>query len=617
MTPRLTIHYGTDLTTSVLTWPGGAWTTLAFDGGATLSSAVHVSGSGIVAGAEAWRRAADDPDGFVCSPLRAGFDPVTVNGTSVDTAALAAATLRRVAAEAARIAGAPIDDVRIVVPAGWRGPRRRTCLRRAAGEASLPMPQLVEAPIAAARQLEHADGRPLLIIDVGAECEVTVVQADQAGLEVLATLADPAAGGDGIDAALNASLTGVELNELPAGQRWAMLAGLRTARHALSEQAAVIVPMPGQAPAMVVTAAQLSDAAQPVFVRAAELAAAAVANADLSVDELGAVHLIGGAAATPGAADLIASKLGVVIHPAEQPGLVSLLGAAGADPAATRGDNGDTAASVRLPPLRRLAVLGVPGVLSLVLFAHFAFTADFNNGTPGRPGPGYYVLAAWGELTMASVLAMITLLQAGPLLAALIGNSSAPRPVRPGAGDQIAAGLGIAAGGGIATASLYAITAALYIAYPISGVLRWSVLPILPLTVCALALAALAWRRHTTSAGGWDAVLAFPVSSTLTATAGIFAMSLWWHTGLPWWANGWADTVGYLGGILIDVGIVCALARQFAVRIGLAMFLVLFTLIISRSGPDIPAVLFALAAAAGWARRAGALARTTPEPPPT
>ena len=58
------------------------------------------------------------------------------------------------------------------------------------------------------------------------------------GGEVLSTLADAHAGGDRIGAALVQALTGAGLDDLPAERRWPMLANIRAARHALSEQVA-------------------------------------------------------------------------------------------------------------------------------------------------------------------------------------------------------------------------------------------------------------------------------------------------------------------------------------------------------------------------------------------
>ena len=194
-----------------------------------------------------------------------------------------------------------------------------------------PRPRLVEAWVAALTRPDSlaatVPGRPALVLHVGAGCEVTVVQHHADGGEVLSTLADAHAGGDRIGAALVQALTGAGLDDLPAERRWPMLANIRAARHALSEQVAVTMPMPdGQRP-MVVNTTQVTEAARPVFERVAELAAQALENADLTLEQLSGVHLIGAAAVTPSATKMIAAKLGAVVQPADRPQLAAVRGA--------------------------------------------------------------------------------------------------------------------------------------------------------------------------------------------------------------------------------------------------------------------------------------------------
>jgi Ethanolamine utilization protein EutJ (predicted chaperonin) len=603
MLPCLAINYGAVSTRAVLVWPGGAWQALTFGGYTELSSAVHVSRSGIAVGPAAWQQAAADPDGFVLSPLRASTEQISVAGSDVQVADLVTATLRHVSAEAAEVAGLPLEEVRLVIPAGW-GPKRRTWFRNAARRAGLPVSRLVEAPLAAFRQAADT-ARTVLVIDVGGGCEATVLTDGEVG----STLADPACGGDQIDAALTVALTGTDLDAHAPDLRWPLLAGVRTAKQALAEQPAVTMPMPGSPP-IVANATILRQAAQPVLERAGQLAAETVANADLRLEEIDAVYLIGASASVPGAAEMVAAKLGVTPQMPARPELVSVLGAANADPGAlTAADSG---APLRVPPPRRVVALALPGLASLLLYGHFVFTADFYNGTPASRREAYYVLAVWGELTVAAVLGAITCLQAASLLAVLLDQQAKPPASRPHPESRITSGVALAAGASAAIACLYAITAAVYFAYPTGMLLRWALLPILPTLVCALVVAGLTWNRRATPPGGWDSFLAFPVSSIITMVVGIVAVALWWHAGLPWWANGWNEVVGYAGGLLIGVGITCALVRHLAARIVLAVLLGFFTLIISRSGPNILAVIYALAVAAWWGQRTWTLARTPP-----
>jgi hypothetical protein len=607
--PRLAIDYGAATVRAVLVTPGGT-TTLMLDGAGEMSTAAHVSSS-VVTGAAAWRQAATDPDGMVLSPLRAGTGQVTVGGKQVEVVDLVAASLRQVGAEAQKVAGEPVDDVRLVVSAGW-GPRRRTWLRHAARAAGLAVSRLVEAPVAAVSRLDTTTttaavggvpvaGRPVLVLDVGAGCEVTVVQQEAAGMEVVSTLADPDAGGDRLDAALVEAITGTSLEELPAEHRWSMLANIRAARHALSEQVAVTMPMPGGQPPMVINAGQVAEVARPVFARVGELAAEALDNADLTLEQVSGVHLIGAAALTPGAGEMIAAKLGAIPHPVEHPQVAAVLGAADADTV-------DTAVALEppLPPLRRLVTLALPGAASLALFAFYIlfFSDLYRIGVNNA-------IAPWANLgipTVAAVLALICLLQAAALFAALLDHSTPDPAAQPT--SRISGGITIALLGGLATAAMYATTAGLYFNQPVARLVQGILLSVLPIAVVVALIAVLAWRRGITPAGGWDGFLAFPVSSMGVAVAGITTVSLWYSARWPWWMNTWKDGIGLAGGLLIGVAVACTLVRHPGARLALTVPIGFFTVIISRTGPAPLAVIWALAVAYWWGVRAWTLLRT-------
>lgn len=609
----MSVDYGAAYTKAVLVTPDGVSTLFSWDDDAGLSGAVHADSDKILVGPAAWQQADAHPDVFVASPLRMADGPVPAGGGEVEPAELVAATLRRVADEAAARAGAPVEDVRLVVPAGW-GPRRRTWWRRAAGKAGWGQARLVEAPVAVAARLalggfEAGVVRCWLVVDVGAGCEVSVLRQAGSGVEVLATMADTEAGGDRIDAALLEASVGAALEAQPAERRWALLASVRAAKHAMARQPAVTIPVP-VGPAVVVNTALLRQVAQPVFERVGKLAAEVVVNADLGVEDLDGVYAVGGCLAVPGAAEMIAGGLGVTPEVPEQPGWAAALGAADAPP--------DTGATPRpqtsVPRFRRLVELGVPGVLSLLLFAHFVFSAEFNEGTPSLHDRYYYVLANWGELTVAATLAFLTCLQAASLIGAqLPGRLAAVEPIG-GSGAMVSSGLGVAAAAGLAVASLYGITAAVYFARPVGGLLRWAVLPLLPLAVCAALTAAAAWRRDR-PAGGWEGFLAFPLTSSVASGVGIFAVSMWWQGHLPAWLNGWQNLLGYGGGLLLGFALACTISRQLLLRGVLTVLLGLFCAIISRSGPDVLAVVYAITVAAWWAYRAWATIRSAPRRP--
>ncbi|MEU3118525.1 hypothetical protein ABZ652_30975 [Micromonospora chalcea] len=126
---------------------------LTFDGLPFLPSVGYVSPDGAVwMGQPAWQAAGEQPSRLIPIPRRPADGDLVVEGTEVEAVELAAAPLRRVVDEAELVAGGPVADVRLVVPAGW-GPRRRTWMRQVAHRAGLAQPRLVEAPVAAAQLL--------------------------------------------------------------------------------------------------------------------------------------------------------------------------------------------------------------------------------------------------------------------------------------------------------------------------------------------------------------------------------------------------------------------------------------------------------------------------------
>ncbi|WP_425893589.1 Hsp70 family protein [Micromonospora sp. DT4] len=296
---------------------------------------------------------------------------------------VAASPLRRVAVEAERVVGQPVRDVRVVVPAGW-GPRRRTWMRQVAHRAGLPQPRLVEAPVAVAEYLLSTGvrvpvGAFLAVCDVGAGAEVTVLRRGAAGFEVLATLADAAAGGAAVDHALADALVGASTGE-GQGASWASVAGsVRVAKEALVSHPAVTVPLPDRPP-VVANSAMLDEAVRPVAARVARLTQEAVAAAELAVGDLAGVYCVGGSVQLPHLAAAIAEHTGTAPIVVPEPGLVAARGAA--DVGAV--DTGTVErVEVPVPPVRRAAAIAVPGFASLALIWQCLLTAE-EHGVLGR-----------------------------------------------------------------------------------------------------------------------------------------------------------------------------------------------------------------------------------------
>ncbi len=127
---RLAIDYGTVMTRAILAWPDGRWVQLLLDGAVQLPSGVYVDADGALwAGQAALVRGAADPAGLVAHPKQhLGQPHMQVRGRDVDVLELVAATLRRVAEQAAQLAGQAVPEVTLTVPAAW-GPARRAAPR--------------------------------------------------------------------------------------------------------------------------------------------------------------------------------------------------------------------------------------------------------------------------------------------------------------------------------------------------------------------------------------------------------------------------------------------------------------------------------------------------------
>ncbi|MEV0157700.1 Hsp70 family protein [Micromonospora sp. NPDC050686] len=614
---RLAIDCGCTSTTAVVAWPDGRWMPLMFDGEPALPSAVLLAGDGnMLTGHQAWQAAATNPQRFIPAPRQSPEQQLTAAGTDIDALDLVAATLLRVAGEAQRVTGSVVEDVRLVVPAGW-GPRRRTWMRHAAHRADLPQPRLIEAPIAVGGHLLTAGvqvpvGSFILVCDVGAGAEVSVLRRGPAGFEVLATLADPTAGGTAIDDALVATLT----DNGPAGgdgQRWAMLASVGAAKHALADHAAVTVPLP-QGSAVVLNTGVLEQAAHPVLHRVAQLTTEAIAAAEINASDLAGVYCVGGVARMPLLAQAIAGTATVTPTVVPDPATAAVRGAAdagAANPAAAA-----PPIDVPVPPIRRAVALAVPGLASLALLWQYLMTAEYHDGTRTFRGLYYSVNVNWGELTMACVFALLTCLSAGTILGSLIAAHS-PTPDIRSEGGKVSVGILAAVSLGVAIAGLYAVVSSQYFALPVGGFLRWALWPITPIVLMAVAMALVAARQWRAPHGGWSALLAAPTGSVITAAAGMLLVQ--YSLTADRWPNMvlWIDLAGRVGGLLLGVGVVMALVTPLVFRLILGAPLALITAaIVSGRAAGVLGVFYAIAVGVWWAARFWArIVRPTPPTP--
>ncbi|MEU5554099.1 Hsp70 family protein [Micromonospora sp. NPDC047793] len=595
---RLAIDCGSASTTGLLAWPDGSWSPLLFEGEPALPSAVLVADDGsILTGQQAWQAAVAQPQRFVPAPRRPADEQVSVAGTEVSAADLVAATLRRAVNEARRVAGGAVEDVRLVVPAGW-GPRRRTWLRHAAHRAGLPQPRLVEAPVAVASHL-LAGGVPLpvgsviVVCDLGGGAEVSVLRRSPVGFEILSTLADPDAGGDAIDRALIAALSPTPAGA-EAGEELALTASVRAAKHALAGHPAVTVPVPS-GPAVVVNSLVLAQAARPVLERAARLVREAVAAAEVDPAAVAGLWCTGGTAQMPLVAEVMA-ETGLVPLLVQNPPLAAAHGAADAG-SRSLGGRAEVVPEP-LPTLRRAVAVTVPGFASLALVSHMLFTPVWSSAALGK-----WATLNWGELAMASVFAMLACLSAGTVLgSALASRTDTGLPLSPGA--QVATGILTASWLGVAVACMYAVVGSQYIGTELGPFLRWSLLPIVPILLVAAVLAVIAVRQWRTPTGGWSQFLAFPVSSVVTATVGM--MVIQWSVTADRWPHMlvWIDFGGRVGGLLLGIGVITAVVSRPILRLVLGVpFAILIAALASQQTTGVLAVLYAAAVGLWWLGR--------------
>ncbi|KUL31435.1 hypothetical protein [Actinoplanes awajinensis] len=255
--------------------------------------------------------------------------------------------------------------------------------------------------------------------------------------------------------------------------------------------------------------------------------------------------------------------------------------------------------------------------MSLLLYAHFLQSADIFGATPlgGYRGDLYQLTAAWSELTMAVILAQVCLLQMAAVFAALL-DQNGNVPGSTGSVSRITAGIGIAVVAGPAIALLMAFTAHAYFTAPSSlfapWTLRWSIWPVLPVAISAALVAVAAWRRRFTPTDGWDAFLAFPASSLTTTTLGIVTLAVVSVYRLPYWLAPWHTGLVYAGGLLIAVGIACALVRNLIIRVAVALPLAISLMILAQGpyGRRMLGAFYAAAVAVWWLKRLWALLAT-------
>jgi actin-like ATPase involved in cell morphogenesis len=377
---HLAIDYGSSHTVAVIRRSDGTTRPLTFDATPLLPSAVFAGADGtVLTGADAIAAARTDPSRFEAGPKRQiDAGDVLLGDRPTAVVNLIAATLQRVAEEAARIGGGEPYDVVLTHPAGW-GPARRAILRRAADAAGLRNPHMLAEPVAAATHLltgtgtGTAHGRELAVFDLGGGTfDVAVIRDTGDGFEILATDGLPDLGGADLDAVVVDLVRQAVADTDP--DAWARLispsstAGrrqfrelwdaARSAKEILSRRAATTIAVPLLDRDVPVTREEFERAAAPVLGLAVDRTLTMLRRLHLDPARVG-VLLVGGATRTPLVATLLHRATTQPPIVCGQPELVVAEGAL-ATLSITHAAGPHTAAGPEPPPATRPAIRPTP-----------------------------------------------------------------------------------------------------------------------------------------------------------------------------------------------------------------------------------------------------------------
>jgi actin-like ATPase involved in cell morphogenesis len=366
--------------------------------------------AGLLVGRDATHAARTRPDCFEPHPKRCVDDgAVLLGGRPVPVPNLIRAVVRRVAVEAARVAGEPVSRAVLTCPAGWAATRREVLL--AAARAEFAEVTLVAEPVAAATYFATvAGGRvpvgsSVMVYDLGAGTfDASVVRRTAGGFEVLAAEGLPDVGGLDIDAAIFASLGRTYGARDPVA--WARLAepadradqraaralwdDVRAGKEMLSRAPRTTVHVPVFDDDAPLGREEVEELARPVLSRTVALSGRVLSAAGVAAGELAGLFLVGGSSRMPLAALLLHRHLGVAPTVVEQPELVVAEGSLRARPAtATPGASADWPEEPPTPPepvepARRLSprVLAAAGLAVALLATSAAVLLNQRRAAP-------------------------------------------------------------------------------------------------------------------------------------------------------------------------------------------------------------------------------------------
>ncbi|BCB90631.1 hypothetical protein Psuf_079440 [Phytohabitans suffuscus] len=345
----LGIDFGTSNTVAMVRGADGRARPLLFDGSPLLPSAVYLNPDGkLLVGRDAERSARLDPARFEPNPKRRVDDGVVLLGEQeLAVPRVIAAVLGRLATEASRHLGGPVEEVRVTHPARW-GERRRAVLAESVRAAGLPNARLVVEPVAAASYYTAVlgsampVGRALAIYDLGGGTfDAAVVRRTPTGFEVLAEAGLSDLGGLDFDQALVEHLgrgysesRTMLWNSLvsPADpgqrrQRALLYDDVRGAKEMLSRTTSADVHLPALDISAHITRDEFDGLIRPYMLQTVHCLAQTITAARLAPPDLVGIFLVGGSSRIPLAAHLLHTELGVAPTTLEQPETVVAEGA--------------------------------------------------------------------------------------------------------------------------------------------------------------------------------------------------------------------------------------------------------------------------------------------------
>lgn len=708
--PQLAIGVGAYRAVAVSAQRDRSWQPVLFDGQPWLPAGVHRSVTGpVLAGPQAQQAAAADPAGYLPDPIRRiSADAIMLGSGPISGVDLVAAVLRRVLVEARRQQGPSLPQVTVVVPPRW-GPSRRALLRQAAQLAGIDDPVLVPAAQATASSahIDIAVAGWAVVCDLGTRAHATVIRRTTAGFDILAEL-DADAAGDRIDevlaahlglphtidppahrpdpasiaaaaqapadtaadtaAALVASPTPVDaVTGAGAGIGASARATVRAAKEAVWT-GPVLLPRSGAQPAILVTADHVHAAAAQVLPAAATLLTQAIRAAEVPAETGAGVILVGGTAAIPGVADLVAAATGLPTRVLPRPDIATVAAAA-LNPFDTAADDG-------VPTLRRQPAHGLsnytdgagdrstshpttastPGgpaaqqiretlatwprrtarrlvtlkllfgpvlvlllsvlLLALTLKPHWIYTLTF-------PAPVSLMNA--GALPVA-VICVLTAAAAGAAIAA-VGPTPAPVPttttsnvralerrsVTTGLTAAVAVGISIVIGSGLLFALVYYDNREIWWFFFL--LIGWTVLPALPAAAGIASCRRAITRGAPTPPGGWALALSMPCRAAALGPAAMAVMT--WAITDPYPDRpGSAHRILQAAAVALGVATACLLADRLLPQALTAVpVAALFYSVAAYADGTLAGILgliWAFVATTWWHRRAGRLNLSRP-----